>query len=193
VTRGRALTTSARTISPRSQTPVVLVPSSNSSPDRGLERKPSLSYAHNRNTSIVHGIRHSRNTSFVNSPATSPLSPQVLAASGSVPLDGSVMSQESISEAFMASGVQTGVHTTNGYVGVGGPVAMNDANASHAASQRKLERHQSGRSSRKGHHHHRSQSRHHQHPHELKTVGEYALHHLFNSVSRLPELFCTNH
>ena len=38
------------------------------------------------------------------------------------------------------------------------------------------------RSSRKGgHHHHRSQSRHHQQPHELKTAGEYALHHLFNA------------
>ncbi|KAH7068778.1 cell morphogenesis N-terminal-domain-containing protein [Paraphoma chrysanthemicola] len=167
-TRGRALTASSRTRSPRSQTPAVVVPSGNSSPDRtlgSLERKPSGSYAHNRNTSIVHGIQHSRNTSFVNSPATSPLSPQAIAAAGAT-LDGSVMSQESIVEAFAANGTH--------------PAATaNDA----SAPQRKPERAPSARSTRKGHNHHRSQSRHHagQHAHELKTVGEYALHHLFNS------------
>lgn len=185
VTRGRALTTSGRTISPRSQTPVVLVPSSNSSPDRGIERKPSLSYGHHRQTSIVHGIQHSRNTSFVNSPATSPLSPQAIAASASVPLDGPVMSQENISEAFTANGVQgTGV-AGNVYTTAGATASPSDSASLHATATRRPERVQSGRSSRKGHHHHRSQSRHHHHPQELKTVGEYALHHLFNSVSRL--------
>ncbi|KAJ4368077.1 Cell morphogenesis protein PAG1 [Neocucurbitaria cava] len=178
-TRGRALTASSRTKSPRSQTPALVVASSNSSPDRTLgtlERKPSGSYAHNRNTSIVHGIQHSRNTSFVNSPATSPLSPQIIAAAG-VTLDGAVMSQESIAEAFAANGAPAGATTANGHMGAGAPATPNDV----AVSQRKPERAPSGRSSRKGHHHHRSQSRHHQQPHELKTVGEYALHHLFNS------------
>ncbi|KAF1993594.1 hypothetical protein P154DRAFT_567906 [Amniculicola lignicola CBS 123094] len=180
VTRGRALTTSGRTISPRSQTPAVLVPSSNSSPDRGLERKPSLSYGHHRQASIVHGIHHSRNTSFVNSPATSPLSPQVIASSAVQSLDGPVMSQESIVEAFTANGTRVAGSGTNGHT-VGGPPALpGDGAALHSAA-RKPERMQSGRSSRKGHHHHRSQSRHHGHPQELKTVGEYALHHLFNS------------
>ncbi|KAF2736143.1 cell morphogenesis protein-like protein [Polyplosphaeria fusca] len=180
VTRGRALTTSARTVSPRSQTPVVVIPSSNSSPDRSvhtLERNPSLSYGHHRQTSIVHGIHHSRNTSFVNSPATSPLSPQVLAASGPIALDGSVMSQETITEAFSANGLPP--PTTNVYQAVGGVPPAGDGTSVHSAP-RKPES-VSGRSSRKGHHHHRSQSRHHQHPHEMKTVGEYALHHLFNS------------
>lgn len=159
-TRGRALTSSSRTTrSPRSQTPAVALPSSNSSPDRTLgttlERKPSGSYAHNRNTSIVHGIQHSRNTSFVNSPATSPLSPQAIAAAGAT-IDGAVMSQESIVEAFAANGNMPAATT-------------------------RPERAPSARSSRRGHNHHRSQSRHHQHAHELKTVGEYALHHLFNA------------
>ncbi|OAL45263.1 cell morphogenesis protein-like protein [Pyrenochaeta sp. DS3sAY3a] len=175
-TRGRALTASSRTAkSPRSQTPALVAGSNSSSPDRTLttlERKPSGSYAHNRNTSIVHGIQHSRNTSFVNSPATSPLSPQIIASAGAA-LDGAVMSQESIVEAFAANGTQP-QSASNPANGQGVP---NDG----SISQRKPERAPSGRSSRKGHHHHRSQSRHHQQTHELKTVGEYALHHLFNS------------
>lgn len=177
-TRGRALTASSRTKSPRSQTPQVAIPSSNSSPDRilgtttTLERKPSGSYAHNRNTSIVHGVHHSRNTSFVNSPATSPLSPQAISAAAPT-LDGAVMSQESIAEAFTANGAQAGASPPNGHAGV-----MADGSDG-SGSQRKPERAPSGRSGRKGHDHHRSQSRHQ--PHELKTVGEYALHHLFNS------------
>ncbi|KAF2010010.1 hypothetical protein BU24DRAFT_414452 [Aaosphaeria arxii CBS 175.79] len=182
VTRGRALTTSGRTISPRSQTPVVLIPGSNSSPDRGLERKPSLPYNHHRNTSIVHGIQHSRNTSFVNSPATSPLSPQIIAASGAGSLDGPVMAEENITEASMANGLQNVSAPPNGHSGggVASPVSAHDGTGNQTSTVRKPERGLS-RSSRKGHHHHRSQSRHHQHPHETKTVSEYALHHLFNS------------
>lgn len=87
------------------------------------------------------------------------------------------MSQETIAEAFAANGTYQGLNIANGLAGTAGPTAGPDANA----SQRKPERAPSGRSSRKGHNHHRSQSRHHQHAHELKTVGEYALHHLFNS------------
>ncbi|KAI4682406.1 uncharacterized protein J4E88_005296 [Alternaria novae-zelandiae] len=179
-TRGRALTASSRTIASRSQTPAVKAASSNSSPDRTLttlERKPSGSYAHNRNTSIVHGIQHSRNTSFVNSPATSPLSPQIIAAAAGATLDGALMSQESIADAFAANGMQPGAGTGNVYAGVGPQAASSDGSISH----RKPERAPSARSVRKGHNHHRSQSRHPPHPHELKTVGEYALHHLFNA------------
>lgn len=152
--------------------------SANSSPDGTLERKPSHShshaYAHNRNTSIVHGVQHSRNASYVNSPATSPLSPQVFAA-----LDGAVMSQESITAAFSANGASTNTSTSPGS-SFAAPVPS--APASDATLvQRKPERAPSARSTRKGHGPHRSQSRHPQHAHELKTVGEYALHHLFNS------------
>jgi hypothetical protein len=181
VNRGRSLIASGRTASPRSQTPVLL----SSSTDRGLERKPSHSYGHHRQTSIVHGqsVKHSRNTSFVNSPATSPLSPQVIATSVTpAPDDGPVMSQDSITEAFAANGPQATGTTANGYTGTGATAAGTDGTASHASAARKLERMQSGRSLRKGHNHHRSQSR-HQHQHEPKTVSEYALHHLFNLVS----------
>lgn len=168
VTRGR--------ISSRTRVPGIAIPSSssNSSPDGALERKPSHSYAHNRNTSIVHGVQHSRNTSFVNSPATSPLSPQAQIIAG---LDGAVMSQDTITAAFSAHGVTAGTPAANnGFPGAALPPPLGDS----SSAQRKPERAPS-RSSRKGHVHHRSQSRHHQHTHELKTVGEYALHHLFNS------------
>ena len=169
VTRGR--------ISSRTRAPGIAIPgstSSNSSPE-GLERKPSHSYAHNRNTSIVHGVQHSRNTSFVNSPATSPLSEQAQVIAG---LDGAIMSQDTITAAFSAHGVTPGSSAANSFPGAALSSALGDSSSSSA--QRKPERAPS-RSSRKGHVHHRSQSRHHQHTHELKTVGEYALHHLFNS------------
>jgi hypothetical protein len=155
VTRGR--------IASRTRAPGVPLPSSssNSSPDgaheRTLERKPSQSYAHNRKTSIVHG----RSTSYVNSPATSPLSEHAQAIAG---LDGAVMSQDTITAAFSARGVPAGAS----------PDALSAVDP--PRPQRTV-----SRASRKGHVHHRSQSRHHQHTHELKTVGEYALHHLFNS------------
>jgi hypothetical protein len=125
----------------------------------------------------VHGIQHSRNTSFVNSPATSPLSPQIIAAAAGATIDGAIMSQESIADAFAANGMQPGSAS-------GIPFASPPLQPVHAdgyAPLRKPERAPSSRSSRKGHNHHRSQSRHPQHSHELKTVGEYALHHLFNS------------
>lgn len=47
---------------------------------------------------------------------------------------------------------------------------------------RRIERGPSGKAKKESHG--RSQSRHHHHQ-DLKTVGEYALHHLFNSVSDL--------
>lgn len=179
MTRGRALTASSRILSPRSQTPVAAA-SSNSSPDRSLERKVSLSYAHNRQTSIVHGYQHSRNTSFVNSPATSPLSPHVIAAQGPS-LDGTAaMSQESIAEALTAKGAPIGAPALNPHGHAPTPSTATDS----SLTSRRPERAQSARSRKGGHRHHRSQSR-HQAPHELKTVGEYALHHLFNSVSAL--------
>lgn len=175
VTRGRALTASGRALSPRSQTPVVVVPRSNPSPEGGLDRKASLSYGHHRQTSVIHGIQHSRNTSFVNSPATSPLSPQVIAAANALP-DGLTMSQEDLRESSPANGTvpQQSGFNTNGGSTLGAP-----GDASFAAGRRP-ERGQSGKAK---HNHHRSQSRHPHHTQELKTVGEYALHHLFNSVS----------
>jgi hypothetical protein len=86
------------------------------------------------------------------------------------------MSQETIVEAFAAQGPLPAAPAANGHAHAPTASVATDAGASH----RRPERAQSARSRKGGHHHHRSQSR-HQAQHELKTVGEYALHHLFNS------------
>lgn len=82
-------------------------------------------------------------------------------------LDGTIMSEERIAEAFAAKG--THIMTTS------------VSDAALPSSQRKPERAQSARSRKGAHHnqHHHSQSR--QPASELKTIGEYALHHLFNA------------
>jgi hypothetical protein len=91
------------------------------------------------------------------------------------------MSQESIAEAFAANGTHPGAPIANGAMHA---VAASDG----SVPQRKPERAPSARSSRRGHNQQRSQSRHPQNAHELKTVGEYALHHLFNSFIGQAEL-----
>jgi hypothetical protein len=45
-----------------------------------LERQPSVSYSHHRQTSIVHGIQHSRNSSLAQPPALPAWAPQLIAA-----------------------------------------------------------------------------------------------------------------
>lgn len=186
VTRGRAPTVSSQRGPPsRSQTPVVAISRERPSPDAGverkLERKPSQSYGHHRNTSIVHGIQHSRNTSFVNSPATSPLSPQIIAAAGGAGpngLDGPfMMPQDELSE--LPANISPSATNGGGrYHGTGPPSVSGDYRAyteqQYRGEPRRLERTDSVRLKNT---HVRSQSRHH----HGRTVGELALHHLFNA------------
>lgn len=135
------------------------------------------SKSHHRQTSIVHGIQHSRNGSFASS--TSPLSPQMIAAAGGEKSDASNMGDSSFaaSSSSVASG---GSFTSNSTLVVERGATATDSNI---PSQQRVERMHSGRS-RRDHGHHHSHSRHH-HKEELKTVGEYALHVLFTSVSPL--------
>ena len=151
-----------------------------------MERKPSGSYGHHRQTSIVHGnIQHSRNTSFASTPTTSPLTPQVIAELGGA-------TQHVLDSRMMATdGVGNLPSLNNGYIGGAGLAGQKGHSPSasfgdrtgtepmQGATYRRPERMHSGRSSR-AHNHTRSQSRslHHQ----QVTVSEYALHHLFNSV-----------
>lgn len=134
------------------------------------------SKAHHRQTSIVHGIQHSRNGSFA-SASSSPLSPQMIIAAGT---DASVMGDTSFgtSLAGMASGSSFSSSTSTV---VPDRVTSAVENGSYHSTQKRVERMHSGRSSR-DHRHHHSHSRHH----ELKTVSEYTLHVLFTSVSSLP-------
>ncbi|KAF3938035.1 hypothetical protein ABW19_dt0200649 [Dactylella cylindrospora] len=159
-------------------------------PGRGVERKPSISsypHAHNRQASIVNGgIQHSRNPSFVNSPATSPLSPNTLRGAGEqitipdlplsptgtlVPSDiSSLQSQMStMSSMSTITAVQPGEHSR-------APSSMD--------TMRTITPH--GRPKREGHGHGHSHSSSH-HSSEPKTPAEYALHILFTQFVRLAE------
>ncbi|KAK3678194.1 Cell morphogenesis protein PAG1 [Recurvomyces mirabilis] len=163
-TRGRALSaTSPQNGSPRGLTPSGQVRSKQS---LEVERKPSL-YGHHRQTSIVHGVQHSRNASLLASTNTSPLSPHRAMANGAVENaagNGAPILKKSPSMSTLHS---------NGH-GLPGNRSFENA-----ATHRRPERMHSGRVKR-SHEHNRSQSRVHGQQ-ELKTVGEYALHHLFTS------------
>ncbi|KAJ5102364.1 hypothetical protein NUU61_004586 [Penicillium alfredii] len=148
----------------------------------GLERRPSNSYGHHRQTSIVHGMQHSRNPSMAGSTAsTSPLSPELIASLGrggfddtAVPgrmdqLDGTA-NYPTPNAIAAAHGLQGALSTIQDTDSIGAMDGL-PVNMAH-------KRMNSGGKSRRERSHSRSHSKHHS---ESKTVGEYALHHLFNS------------
>ncbi|KAM0200899.1 hypothetical protein ACHAPA_010041 [Fusarium lateritium] len=132
----------------------------------------SAAYGHHRQTSIVHGIQHSRNGSLASTSSSHPLSPQMIAAAG-VGFDRPDMQS-----------VATRIDGDAGYpsrppTALSGNVAAMDrpnaADAPYGSTPRKLERmHSKSRRDHTPHHSHSSR-------HEQKTVGEYALHVLFTS------------
>ena len=147
----------------------------------------AAAYGHHRQTSIVHGIQHSRNGSLA-SPATSPLSPQMIAAAGagaSLAPDRSDMHAFARLEGEAGSGSRPPT-AMSGSTEVGVPMVPERTSSATDASgapqtRPKLERMHSGRS-RRDHSQHRSHSS--RHREDQKTVGEYALHVLFTSVGR---------
>ncbi|CAL5873101.1 uncharacterized protein PFLUO_LOCUS7370 [Penicillium psychrofluorescens] len=179
--RGRAADPSALppTLQPRrghsgSKSPDVTRPAPGY--DMGLERRPSNSYGHHRQTSIVHGMQHSRNPSMANSNASaSPLSPELIASLGR---GGSFDEANRLdlvdahptyqTSAGMASSHHLSTIQDNDTEEA---MARNPASVAHR-------RINSGGKDKRNRSHSRSHSKHHS---ESKTVGEYALHHLFNS------------
>ncbi len=145
----------------------------------------AAAYGHHRQTSIVHGIQHSRNGSLASS-TSSPLSPQMIAAAG-VGLtpdrpDMHAFGRLDTDPASVPSRPNTalsGTTVTSGPIVPERTSSAVDAPA-HVAPPRKLERMHSGQSRRDHSQHHSHSSRHHKD--EQKTVGEYALHVLFTSV-----------
>lgn len=144
-------------------------------------------YGHHRQTSIVHGIQHSRNGSLASS--AGPISPQMIAAAGAG-LERPDM--QSVASRLDADAAMPSRPTT----ALAGPMASpngfpmeRSASAADmspsAASQRNPERVHS--KSRRDHPTHQSHSSRH-HRDDQKTVGEYALHVLFTSVMPLPLL-----
>lgn len=145
--------------------------------DRVVDPKSAI-YGHHRQTSIVHGIQHSRNGS-VASTTSSPLSPQLIAAAGAgfdrpdmhsvaarLENDAGLLARPSLSH-----------EGPNGFP-LDRAASTGDL-ALHGATQRRPERRQS-----------KPRREHSQRPShsakanrdEQKTVGEYALHVLFTSV-----------
>ncbi|KAH9827858.1 TAO3-Transcriptional Activator of OCH1, partial [Teratosphaeria destructans] len=168
VTRGRALSaTSRRIASPRGITPAAQTRAKQSVE---VERKPSL-YGHHRQTSIVHGVQHSRNPSLLSSATTSPLSPHKILSNGSPD-----PSAPNGTAALKKSPSMSTLHSSP----VNGNGLPPNRSFDNAGAAKRPERMHSGRVKRT-HEHHRSQSRAHVQQPELKTVGEYALHHLFTS------------
>ena len=156
--------------------------------DVGLERRPSNSYGHHRNTSIVHGIQHSRNPSFAASTtSTSPLSPELIASLGrggaaEQESMGSVrMDQHEMHSSFQAQGPNGTSHSLQGTLSTIEDRDMDDVADGTPANTAHRRMNSNGKPWQERSHS-RSHSRHH-YGAESKTVGEYALHHLFNSVS----------
>ncbi|GAT28704.1 cell morphogenesis protein [Aspergillus luchuensis] len=154
--------------------------------DVGLERRPSNSYGHHRNTSIVHGIQHSRNPSFAASTtSTSPLSPELIASlgRGGAPDPegtGAVrMEQNEGPSGFQGQGANGAVHSLQGTLSTIEDRDTDDVADGTLASTAHRRMNSNGKPWQERSHS-RSHSRHHFGA-ESKTVGEYALHHLFNS------------
>lgn len=133
-------------------------------------------YGHHRQTSIVHGIQHSRNGSLASS-SSSPLSPQIIAAAGTG-LTPERAEMHPYGDTALGSRPSTAMSGATLTAGPHIPERTSSA-IDISATQRKVERMHSGKSKR-DHAHHHSHSRHHRD--EQKTVGEYALHVLFTSV-----------
>ncbi|KOS18358.1 Cell morphogenesis protein PAG1 [Escovopsis weberi] len=146
-----------------------------------------LSYGHHRQTSIVHGIQHSRNGSHASS-SSSPLSPHLIAAAG-LGLDAQSVAARLEAETALQSraaaatvGVSSGPQQAGSLNGWGAPMGRSSSGTSisaNSSAQRKIERMQSR--SRRDHPSHLSHSSSRHHKDEQKTVGEYALHVLFTS------------
>ncbi|KAH9887177.1 cell morphogenesis N-terminal-domain-containing protein [Xylariomycetidae sp. FL2044] len=142
----------------------------------------AAAYGHHRQTSIVHGIQHSRNGSGASS-TSSPLSPQMIAAAGA----GLVSERQDMhlmnrldSELTMASRPPTSLSgsTANASVPSLERTPSTTDSSNHTLTQRRLERMHSR--ARRDHAHHPSHSSRH-HRDDQETVGEYVLHVLFTS------------
>lgn len=154
----------------------------NPSPRLSPDPRLAESKTHHRQTSIVHGIQHSRNGSFAS--PTSLLSPQMIASAGAERPDAPITGESAFASTSPSMTSSSTFSSSTTLVNE----RLSAATDSNTSPQARVERMQSGKGKR-GHGHHRSHSRHH-YKEELKTVGEYALHVLFTSVSSHSLLSC---
>ncbi|KAL8699231.1 MAG: hypothetical protein Q9224_001505 [Gallowayella concinna] len=160
-------------MSPRSQSSAAIVRSP-TRPKGGMERRPSVTQVYHYTSKGHGGFQHARNASFVNSPATSPLSPHI------VPTDYVSMAmayhgtpelrpKEHPLSTVNGSTPLTPKPTTDREIGDGDLTTTTPRRADRAHND----------ILRRAHSHQRTHSR--QHRQEQRTVGEYSLHHLFHS------------
>ncbi|EMC91638.1 hypothetical protein BAUCODRAFT_27918 [Baudoinia panamericana UAMH 10762] len=173
-TRGRALSaTSPHNASPRGVPPAQQAPQVwTAKQSLEIDRKASL-YNHHRQTSIVNGAQHSRNPSLAAPTHRSPLGSYKATANGSpetATANGNAVLKKSPSMTTLYN---------NGTNGTSGGTATVVRGLESHPSQRRPQRMHSGRVKTSSEHQ-RAQSR-AQAAQEPKTVGEYALHHLFTS------------
>ena len=147
--------------------------------DVGLERQPSVSQGHHRQASRAQGTYlQARNAAFSSSPATSPLSPETPSPATSNPGVSDISNHTMIHRGMSVRRPPESTSHSSSSSTLIGDQDTGDM-GSGASTQRRLDRTHSVKG-RRGHNPQRSQSRHGQ---EQKSVGEYALHHLFNKVS----------
>lgn len=147
----------------------------------GLQRRTSNSYGHHRQTSVIHGLQHSRSPSFNSPSSASPLTPESLLAAQNYGRYGNTArrGQYSNAGADTASAYTTPVspyqshgqgHSIDSLID--GPASAQDSSTSQSRRRKDQSR------TRRGHGYHPSSL--HQHP-EPRTPWEYALHHLFHA------------
>ena len=162
--------------------------------DVGIERQPSITQGHYRQTSRPQGTYlQARNPPFTSSPTTSPLGPEtpspVTSISGVPDLPNHNMVNRGVSTRRPTESTSSTAHGSSHSSSSStlvGDQDMGDLSGG-IMTPKRLDRTQSVKG-RRGHDPQRSQSRHSQ---EQKSVGEYALHHLFNKVSeQLVQMNC---
>lgn len=156
--------------------------------ERSIDPKVTASYGHHRQTSIVHGIQHSRNGSQASS-SSSPLSPEIIAAAGAgLSTDRADMHPYARAEGESLGGSRPSTTMSGATLTSGATLPERTSSTTEASvntlTQRRVDRIHSGRTRRDHSHHHSHSSRHHKD--DQKTVGEYALHVLFTSVCASP-------
>ena len=153
-----------------------------------LERRPSATQNHFRQPSRAHSnYPQSRNAIFVSSPTVSPLSPETpssantLASQTEFSNNTTVRRQASVRYPNEPTTTLNGVMQTTSVTASASPNGDRDLGNTNSSTvaQKRVDRTQTSKPRSVDHRHYRSQSRHRQ---EQKSVGEYALHHLFNKV-----------
>lgn len=145
----------------------------------GLQRRTSNNYGHHRQTSVIHGLQHSRNPSFNSPTGTTPLTPE---SSLSGPAHGRVQHQNRRGQypaAEAPSNFTSPVSPLQGHsqgqsidsLLDGPPAAVQESGQPPPRRRKEHSR------TRRGHAYHSSSV----HQVEPRTPGEYALHHLFHA------------